>query len=1007
MTFTLHENTQLVANSKRLPRAILIVALALICLALRSQTATGLDNRRALTQAFLRIWQLQQGLPRATIFAIRQTSDGYIWLATQDGLVRFDGIRFVPMPERNGIQFDKLWAMDLVEDAQQNVWVATIGQGLVRVRDDHGARQYTMKDGLPSDDVRALAPTKSGLWITTPNGVALVGDKIVSFGMDQGLATNDVWAVCEAPDGKVYFGGEGGELSIWDGKSFTVQSLKSIPNKSLVRALLAREDGSIWVGTDNGLVKLKDNQERLFTVGDGLADDTVLSLAAGSEDCLWIGTKEGFSRMVGGKFESFRTDEGLSQSTVLAMLEDREGSLWVGTKHGLNQFTDRRAVIFTTREGLPSNDIGPVLQDSQGKIWVGTLGAGLSSYDGERFVTLTTLSDGLPSDRIYALAESADGVLWVGTDRGLSRVRNGKVEATFTRNEGLPSDFILCLLSDHKSQIWAGTSQGVAMLRDGRFEQPKGDSDALSIPIHSLVEQRDQTLLLAGGDGRLFRYANDELRAFRPDGLPPDDVSALHVDGHGMLWLGTTDKGLFLVDGSKLRHFETKDGLFDDEIFAIVSDEHDRLWMACGRGVFYVSRDQLMAYEPGKSKPLESSPFTPTDSSRTIECRGGVRPAMWTMKDGSIWCSTVRGVIVIDPQRINRVLPPTPLVVDEVLVNGRYFSPDKISDSLVGNTNVEFRYAALSFVAPTRTTYQYKLDGFDKDWVDAGARREAFYTNLPPGTYQFHVRCRTFNGDFGEAQSFPPFTVLPHFYQRTWFFPLCAILIGLSGWGLYRMRVRRIKDQMRAVVSERSRIARELHDTLIQGFSGVTMQMQALATRLPTNDERENLQEIIRDAGVCLRDARRSVAGLRREPEGQSSLATAITHAAKQLTETHDVHLNLHVRRDLPALPLDVEYNLLRIAQEAILNSIKHSGANTIEVSLERAADEIQLAITDDGNGFMESGGNGAALGHYGLVGMRERAMQIGADFNLDSEPGRGTRISVNMPILRSEQIAN
>jgi hypothetical protein len=334
--------------------------------------------------------------------------------------------------------------------------------------------------------------------------------------------------------------------------------------------------------------------------------------------------------------------------------------------------------------------------------------------------------------------------------------------------------------------------------------------------------------------------------------------------------------------------------------------------MACSRGVFYVSREELLAYEPGKSKPLTSSPFTPTDSSRTIECRGGVRPAMWTMQDGSIWCSTIRGLIVIDPKKINRVLPASPVMVEEVVVNGRNFSPDKIADLPVGNTNLEFRYGALSYVAPTRITFRYKLEGFDEDWIEAGGRREAFYTNLPPGTYQFRVMARKFTGDYEEAEPLPPFTILPHFYQRIWFLPLCAALVGLGGWGIYRLRVRRIKEQMRAVVSERSRIARELHDTLIQGFSGVTMQMQALSTRLPSTDERENLQEIIRDAGVCLRDARRSVAGLRHEPEGQSSLATAITQASRQLTETHDVRLNLRVQRDLPSLPLDVEYNFAR-----------------------------------------------------------------------------------------------
>ena len=428
--------------------------------------------------------------------------------------------------------------------------------------------------------------------------------------------------------------------------------------------------------------------------------------------------------------------------------------------------------------------------------------------------------------------------------------------------------------------------------------------------------------------------------------------------------------------------------------------------MSCGRGVFFVSRSELRNFRPNSGERLNCSPFTPTDSSRTIECKGGVSPAMWSMQDGSIWFSTIRGLIVIDAKKINRPLPASPVTVEEVLVNGENFPPNKLKKLPPGGTNMEFRYSALSFIAPTRIVFRYKLEGFDNDWIDAGTRREAYYTNLPPGTYQFRVMARNFLGEYQESASMPPFTILPRFYQRAWFWPGCAAVLGLLGWAGYRMRVRRIKDQMRAVVSERSRIARELHDTLMQGFSGVTMQMQALSTRLPSSDERDNLQDIIRDAGVCLRDARRSVAGLRHEPEGQSGLATALAQAARQLTETHDIRLKLRVQRSLPELPLDVEYNLLRIAQEAIANAVKHSGAESIEVTLDRMPGHISLVVQDDGAGFVTSNGNGAPLGHFGLIGMRERAGQIGAEWNLESVPGHGTRVNVTMPTTRSDRVA-
>jgi signal transduction histidine kinase/ligand-binding sensor domain-containing protein len=1003
-----NENNWLTSDMRRGASYALLALALLVAL---SAPAAAIDPTRTLGQSMQRIWQMQQGLPRAAILSILQSDSGYLWLGTQEGLVRFDGVQFTTLRDVDGVALEKLWVQDLHEDASHNLWVATDGAGLIRLR-GATAKHYTQADGLPSDDIRqTVSDPKGNLWIATADGLArldTVADRITVFRSPQGPATNDLRALCFADDGALWIGGDGNRITIFSDAKFALRGIASLPADGSVRALLRAPDGTVWAGTSDGLVRFGEGDDQLFTTAQGLAHDSVLCLAAGRNGTLWAGTKEGFSRFHDGEIDSFNTRDGLSQSTVYAVCEDREGSLWVGTKHGLNQFIDRRTIPFTSKEGLPSNDAGPVLQDAAGIIWVGTLGAGLAHFDGRRFSVLTT-EDGLASNTIWTLAAGDDGDLWIGTTAGLNRLRDGRIVETFTTERGLPSNFVRCLCRDRKGTLWVGTAAGLAVGQGERFVQPPGDPGT---PIRALVdhqsgavpsgEQPAVEIVAAIEGGGLCRATTDRLESFTTTGSIPRDVDTFFEDADGWLWMGTQGAGLLLLRGEKLISLTTKDGLYDDDIFGIVADDQDRLWMACSKGIFFVSRSDLRRFAVRELKTVESTPFSPMDSLRTIECKGGVQPAVWKMDDGRIWFSTIRGLILIDPKRLERILPPLPVAVEEVIVNGKSEEPQQVASLPPGDTNLEFRYTALSFVAPTRITFRYRLDGFDSDWIEAGSRREAFYTNLSPGNYEFRVAARSVGGPWQEAATPLALTLEPYFYQTRWFMPLCGSLLVFSGWAAYRLRVRRIKEHLRLVLAERSRIARELHDTLMQGFSGVTMEMQALSARLAPSDERRTLEEIIRDAGICLREARRSVAGLRRAREGESGLSTAIEQAARQLTETHDLRLKLELERSPPGLSDEVQYNLLRIAQEAVNNAVKHSGCRNIEVGLACTPARLRLSIGDDGVGFGTLDGNRPQPGHYGLIGMRERATQIGATIDVDSQPGRGTRICVSLPIAEN-----
>jgi ligand-binding sensor domain-containing protein/signal transduction histidine kinase len=944
-------------------------ALVLFAVLASAGRADALDPTRTLSQYVHRIWQVQQGLPQATIYSIVQTHDGYLWLGTQTGLVKFDGERFTTVDELDGIPLKDVWITELIEDDQGTLWIGTNHAGLVKVQRGK-ARRFGQEDGLPVGTVQCLLADHHGnLWVCTPVGLAEVTrDKIRVLDM-----TVNVRAACVTPNGGVEVGADNNRLARWNGTDFESRSL-AVPASTSTQALLCARDGALWIGTSNGLIRIANKTERRFSLADGLADNSVVTLTESRDGSILVGTKNGFSRIRADEVESFRPQDGLSQSTVYSVYEDREGSLWVATKHGLNQFFDGRGIPYTTNEGLPSNNTGPVLQDRAGRIWIGTLGGGLARYDGHRFTALTT-SAGLASNSIDALAEDRDGSLWVGTSGGLNRLVDGRVVQTWKARDGLPDDAVRALFVDREGTLWIATSGGAAAFDHGRLHAvPRFDHH--TEPILALGDDRAGRLYAVPGDSPALRHAD-----------------AIFRDSEGLLWIGTLGDGLRLIDGDRVFTFSVTDGLFDDVIYGIAADDFGRLWMACSKGIFSVKRDDLRQLAAGKLSRIASQTFSPLDALRTIECQSGVQPVIAKTRDGRLWFSTIRGVLVLDPSRLERRFLPPSVAVEDVTIDGERRRLPDVGSLSAGTSNIEFGYTGVSFIAPNRLTFRYKLEGFDKTWIEAGSRRQAFYTNLPPGRFQFRLEACNPGNACSEAPAVVAFTIAPRLYQRAWFLPLLAAALALGGWGIYQLRIRRLREQFDLILAERGRIARELHDTLIQGFSGITMAMQAVVSRLPPSSrERRALEDIVADAGDSLQEARRSLAGLRTGHDAHS-LAAALEETAREATAAKDMRLRLRLA-DLPRpLTADIEYNLLRIAQEAIANAANHSGARALTVSLASASSGLMLSIADDGAGFDAS--SPAPDGHYGVMGMKERAANIGAGLRVITAPGRGTTVEV------------
>jgi signal transduction histidine kinase/ligand-binding sensor domain-containing protein len=978
----------------------------------------ALNPNHQITQYVHRIWQAQPGLLQTSIYALSQTRDGYLWLGTQSGVVRFDGMRFSPVEALRQASLGDIWARAIEEDTAGRVWITSNDLSLIRVarngdRHDsapgndlaagvYSAKVFTEKDGLPTKDYSCLVPGPKGeMWACAATGlVRFEGDEFAYYPFPEPVKTRPITA-CRASDGTIWAGG-GSEVQSFNGTAFSRVALRQVSGDLVIRSLLCA-GRDVWVGTAKGLIRIEDGRQELYTTREGLADNVILSLGQGRNGDIWVGTRNGFSRLRNGAIESYGYREGLSQNAVFAIREDREGSLWVATKNGLNQFFDGAATRYAKSEGMPSENMGPLLEDRRGILWAGTLDAGLARFNGRRFTPVPSLASG----RITTLAESADGALWAGTDQGLKRLEDGQVQASYGVEQGLPSARILSLFRDRAGSLWAGTRRGPAVLRNGRFAVPEAFGGELAAPIAAMGETRDGTMLFAVEQGNVYLYKGGQLSRLDPSPgpLPPgltasfQDVNAIYTDPDGVVWMGTNGGGLAIWRNGKLSRFLVRDGLFDSEIYGFVAATPDQLWMACSNGFFSVSRADVFKYADGKARKIVSAPYSPLDGLRTVQGTPGVQPVGTRTKDGRLWFSSSVWLLALAPDLgVGDVAPP--VEVEAVTVNGTSMPPNQALTLNPGRNSVAFEYTALTFRAPQRTSFRYILEGYDKNWTDAGGRREAFYTNLPPGKFRFRVQACGGLVPCSETAAPVLLEVPPRLYQRIWFYPSLAAALGLLVWTIYRVRVRRLRDQFVLVLAERSRIARELHDTLIQGFSGITMQLQAFTSRLRTTEERQALGEIIRDAGICLQETRRSVAGLRAGTASSSGLAAAIADSARQLTEERGLRLKLNLDDVRQELPAEVKYNLLCIVQEAITNCIKHADARTVEVSMAYAGGELRLVVIDDGRGIARGQGNGTE-GHYGMVGMRERASQIGAEFEVSSNPGFGTTVSVRMPVTR------
>jgi diguanylate cyclase (GGDEF)-like protein len=789
-----------------------VVRGSLLALVMAS-TAAALDPGRAVTQYRHDAWTTREGLPQSSVESMAQTPDGYLWLGTQEGLAQFDGIRLTVFDKSNTKALHHNRVTALLADRAGGLWVGTEGGGLARLHDREWAEWSGL--GLPNRRVRALAEDAQGtVWVGTDEGLVRseAGRLVSDSGWDPRL--RGPISALHAGKGRLFVGVKDGLLSLGPGAPKALE-LRGLP-PGPVKCVWQDPDGTLWVGTAQGLFVGQPGERDLVPAPAGQPGRVVTAVRRDRNGSLWVGTETaGIVRLSRGYAATLDTSHGLSNNQVLSLLEDREGNLWVGTQDGgVNRLSDGKFKTYSSAEGVAGDIVWPVFGDREGNVWIGTKSGGLSRFRDGRFTTYST-AQGLSSNAVQAIAQDPDSSLWIGTrNGGLNHLRDGRV-TVYTTRQGLPHDSVSALLVSRDGALWIGTrGGGLGRLKDGVFQRWSAREGLANDTIHFLLEDRAGALWMATNGGGLVRFHEGRFEAFTArDGLSSEIVNVIHEDAAGTLWVGTFGGGLNRrrADG-RFTAYTTSEGLYDDAIFSILEDAEGRLWMSCNKGVFRVDKRELDDLDRKAITRLHPVSYGVLDGMKNRECNGANQPPAWKDATGQLWFPTIEGVSVVDPKRLagNPVAPTVNL--EEIVVDGRVVAPREGLTLAPGARNLEFHYVAPSFVAPARVRYRYLLEGLDPEWVEAGPRRTAYYSRLPPGPYRFRVAAANDEGVWNEAGASLAFDLRPRLYQTPWFYAVCGLALAGVVWGGDRLRVRRGRTREEALerlVEERTRALAE------------------------------------------------------------------------------------------------------------------------------------------------------------------------------------------------------
>ncbi len=692
---------------------------------------------------------------------------------------------------------------------------------------------------------------------------------------------------------------------------------------------------------------------------------------------------------------------------VLSMHEDLDGDLWIGTETaGAVELKERPFEMIGRSQGLSEGFATSVAETNDGALWVGTDGGGVSRLGRQGAHNRTYASpQGLASTTVLALANgSMQGAdLWIGTAAGLGHLLRGQMHL-YGPAEGLSDDFVRSLLVAHDAGVWIGTRHGITMLKDGRTTTWTTAQGLGSNLIGAMAEDAAGTKWI-GTLGGLSHIDDTTVTNYTvADGLPGNTVTAVSADT-GLLLVGIRGKGLAEREGGRFFSFAGVHGM-PPTIFTILADGHGYVWLSSERGLDRIALSELIAFRSGTMHSVLVTHYGIADGLGFSEGSDAGHPSAVRLQDGRLCFAMRRGVVIVDPSLLPASHPSPPVVIEQIMADDREVSRTELASLPPGPSHFAFSFAGINLAQPQRLQYRYQLEGFDRDWIEAGTRRTAFYTNLPPGQYSFRVSARYGDEPWSQADARVNLQLQPRFYQTAWFRLLMLCMLVALLLGLYQLRVQALRLRFNAVAGERSRLAREIHDTLAQGFVAVSVRLEILSQMLRSkqmDESRQQLDETRALVHESLSEARRSIWNLRTEGADAQTLPTRLLRTA-QAAIARGVDSQVETTGVYRALLATTEDELYRIAQEAVANALRHADASEIQIRLTYTQEELRLEVKDDGRGFNIAAVPSREEGHFGLTGLQERAAQIGVTLTLDSTPGHGTAVQVDVPLSRHEK---
>ncbi len=998
----------------------LIAGLASICSVHR---ACALDPSRSMSQYMRDQWGTDRGFPGGLVTAITQTRDGYLWIGTDKGLIRFDGLDFRVWQQASPTTFSIGAVQELLVDGEGTLWILLQNTKVLRYRDgkfELGREEAEFgitsvgrqRDGTALLFSLAYGPLRyhAGKYQSlTPSAdstssTAATSDNLSSrLSWATGVATHRfaepnsaVISTAETPDGITWLGTRDKGL-FYLSKGQVYPSGIKLPDVK-INCLLPGEKGELWIGTDKGIARW--NGVTLEEVPPSLRQSQILTMIRDSDSNLWVGTASGLVR-VSADGVSAKGLNNEDQGTIPALFEDREGNLWVGTPRGVECLRDSPFVTYTV-PGNTSESSGPIYIDQQDRLWFGPIEGGLSWMRGGQVGSVR--SDLLNQDVVYSITGSPDE-LWIGRQQGgLTNLRNlgGRIIAkTYTERDGLAQNSVYTVHRSGDGTVWAGTlSGGVSRLKDGKITTFTVADGLGANSIASIADAPDGTMWFATSGG-LSEHVKDHWRTYATrDGLPANDVSCILQDSAAILWIGTTS-GLAYLKAGRVYASGARQPL-RESILGIAEDHKGSLWVVTLNHVLRVSRAALLR---GVLHDEDIREYGLPDGLHGTE---GVRRdrSVATDQHGNIWLSMNRGLSVVVPSRDDGEAVPAIAHVETVSVDGNPVAMEPTVHVPPSHRRISIDYTGLSFAVPDRVRFRYRMDGFDQSWSEPVSSRRAIYTNLGPGTYRFRVVASNSYGLWNGSEAVVSFRIEPAFWQ-SWWFQLSSILaLACVTWLLYRLRLYQISRQfdMRVEerIGERTRIARELHDSLLQGFQGLLFHLQAAQNMLPERpqDAKRALDSVLDQGDQALAEARNAVQDLRSTSAVHDDLSEALAVAAKELAvQNSSVNFRVLVEgkpRNLDPILRDEVY---RFAREALRNAYSHAHAHNIEAEITYADLRFVLRIRDDGTGIDPKVlFRGSRAGHWGIPGMRERAKNFGGKMEVWSEGGAGTEVELTIP---------